>query len=172
MNREVSEILRYLNGRSDYCIFAGFASYLHTGVKASNDVDVYVASKKRLRQIAKDFIKNGWKIKKERQNKFYEFKRLIKNDTTVDLLYSVIGKKCFLLNNKTKIKFQKYNLNVLNKEALFLSKLQVIMEPDRKESKHKRDRKVLNILRKDLDITKLRTLMKKLPRGFWRDGDY
>jgi len=62
LNKEMKEIIEYLNKRNDYAIFAGFASFAHVGVVPSPDIDIYTKSKEARDEITKDFKTKGWKI--------------------------------------------------------------------------------------------------------------
>jgi len=55
MNKEIKEIIRYLENRGDYLIWAGFASFAHLGFKYSPDIDIFTNSSKTKKQISSDF---------------------------------------------------------------------------------------------------------------------
>ena len=67
--KEMHEIQAYLNNKKDYAIFGGFASFLHTKTLASNDIDIWINSKGKIKELKKYFLGNGWQIKKEAEHK-------------------------------------------------------------------------------------------------------
>lgn len=54
---EMEEILHYLHHQKGYALFAGFATYLLTGIEPSSDIDVYVSSHSEVLRISDDFSK-------------------------------------------------------------------------------------------------------------------
>ncbi len=170
INKEMKELVKFLSGRKDYVIFAGFGACLYTGIKCSADIDIFVPSFKSVKEIASLLKEQGWKqIKHETDNKYYSVAVLKKSKTSLDVVYSVTSKKA-LYSTKEKIKFNNYNLNVLSKEAMLMTKINQLTYIKRKKEKHVRDRKVINILRKEINVEKLRKLLNKLHEAFWTLG--
>jgi hypothetical protein len=167
---EMREILRYLHNKKDYAIFAGFAAFLHTKVESSADIDIFVKSIKGVNNISKDFINAGWKQKsKKTDNSLFMCSTLEKNNTTFDIIFSKSAKET-ILPNKVKLPFNSYGLYVINKEALFISKLLWLASENRPEEKIRRDKNVVNILRKNLNIKELRKILVKMKDTFWKKG--
>jgi len=167
---EMMKILEYLNYKEDYAIFAGFAAYVHTTIESSADIDILVKSIKEVNTISKYFACNGWKkIKTKTDNSSWMISTLDKNNTTFDIIFSKSAEK-IILPKKVKLSFKGKQLYFISKEALFLSKLIWLASENRTEEKIKRDRKVVNILRKDLNLNNLRKLMAEMEDPFWTNG--
>lgn len=95
MKIDIKEILKYLEPREDYVIWAGFAQYAHLGIKPSLDVDIFTQSIKVKKQISSDLQKMGWK--KVPCNDFYKFHDKLENaGTTFDIIYSKLQHNYFL----------------------------------------------------------------------------
>ncbi len=170
LNKEMSELLNFLSKRNNYAIFAGFAAFLHTGIHSSPDIDIFMPSIKSIKEITNLLKKQNWnQTKQETDNKYYYVASLKKKGTTLDAVYSITSKKS-LYSTKEKIKFKKYNLNVLSKEAMLITKINQLTYLFRKKEKQKRDRQVISILRKKINIKKLRNLLKNLHEVFWTHG--
>lgn len=167
---EMMEILRYLNNKEDYAIFAGFAAFLHTKIESSADIDILVKSIKEVNNISKDFINNGWKQKnKKTGNVLFMNSKLEKNNTTFDIIFSKSAEE-IILPRKVKLSFDIYKLYVVSREVLFISKLLGLASESRPEEKIKRDRKVVNILRNNLNLKGLRKLLVEMKDAFWTSG--
>jgi len=168
--KEIREILSFLESRKDYVIFAGFAAYIYTGIKASKDIDIFVNSFSNVDvycEILKDF---GWnEIKRIKDDKKrYHVCTLIKNGTTFDICYSLSSKKVFVQFGVKK-KFENFNLRLISLEGLYLTKVSQITFL-RPEIKTKRDREVINILRERISVSRLKKMIFLLPEIFWKEG--
>lgn len=162
---EMEEILQYLCTKDDYALFAGFAAYLHTGVEPSPDIDVFVSSYNDVKKVTEDFIKKGWTLK--RTNDFMS--TVEKNGTTFDIIFSENAQKVFL-PSKVMVSFQGNPLYTTNVEALLVTKMNQVASPKRSEEKTKRDREVIRVLQKKIDVQKLRKLFQTLEDSFWTEG--
>lgn len=170
INKEMKELLDFLSKRNDYAIFAGFAAFLHTGINSSADVDIFVPSIKSVKEITNLLKKQDWnQTKQETDNKYYYFTSLNKKGTSIDIVYSITSKKTFY-STKEKIRFNKYKLNVLSKEAMLITKINQLTYLFRKKEKQERDKKVISVLRTKIDIKKLRKILKNLHEVFWKYG--
>jgi len=168
INQEIREILRYLETRKDYIIWAGFAQYAYAGLKPSPDIDIYTKSLNSKEQISADFQCKGWK--KIPYKGFYEHHdKLEKNGTTFDVIYSEPATKLFF-TDRTKLKIEGYSLYFISLEVLFLTKLGQLTTAKRSSEKRERDWKTVNTLRDKINIEKIKKLMSKLPDSFWRVG--
>lgn len=168
MNKEIKEILEYLNNISEYAIFAGFAGFLHTSIGASLDVDALFSNRNALVKVEMDFLEKGWrKIKSSKTPGFFSVS-LKKSRTTFDLVYTENVKK-IIMPGVEKMKYQKYVLNSVGCEWLFLSKLNGISFP-RALAKVTRDRKVIQLLRKKINVGKLKKLVMSYGEDFWKNG--
>src|SRR3989338_656230 len=170
LTSEMNELIKFLSKRDDYVIFAGFGAFLHTGVECSKDIDIFVSSFESVKKITKLLKEKNWKqVKQETDNKHYSVAILEKNKTSLDIVYSVTSKDT-LYPTKEKIRFQEHSLNVLSKESMLITKINQLTYIDRAKEKYKRDRQVINILRKEIDIKKLRKILPKLHKVFWTFG--
>lgn len=170
LTHEMIELVRFLSKRDDYVIFAGFGAFLHTSIESSSDIDIFVPTPKTVEEISKLLATKGWKqVKKETDNKYYSVSCLKKKKTSLDVVYSVTSKKSFY-PTKERIKFQKYTLNVLSREAMLITKINQLTQLNRLKTKYERDRKVIDSLRKKINIKKLRKLLKNLHELFWTFG--
>ncbi|MFH1409750.1 MAG: hypothetical protein ABIH34_07600 [Nanoarchaeota archaeon] len=168
MNPEINEILAYLENRDDYVIWAGYAQYIHLGIRPSADVDIFVTSREVWREISAEMQKRGWKPK-EGFVGFYEGDKLVKKDTTFDIIFSEAAATLFF-NDKVILESEGRKVSVLSKEALFITKLGQLSVKNRTEAKRKRDWETVNELRKDFDLKKIRELIPRLPDSFWAVG--
>jgi len=170
MNEEIKEILKYLEGRNDYAIWAGFCVFAHLGIKYSPDVDIYTDSKQTKRKISAEFQKREWKNIPHKQVGYdWNWDKLKKNETTFDIIYTPASSK-LLLPDAVEIEVYGYKLRFLSKEALFLTKLGQLSWLDRKENKRKRDIETVNRLRNSVDPKKLSRLASNLPPSYWLAG--
>lgn len=170
ITKEMKEAIEYLSDKDNYMVFAGFATFLQTGIECSNDIDIYLESKEDLDRISQDFISSGWKKAKEStDNKYYWHICLKKNDTTLDLVYAVsTADTCKPF--KQKFKRNGIELYTISTETLFLEKLNQVSGLHRTPEKTKRDREAIAILRKMIDINKIQKLVPELKDIFWREG--
>ena len=187
MNQEIIEILKYLEPREDYLVWAGFAQFAHLGLKASADIDIYVSSKENMNRISADFQQNGWKIKKhipvERGSKVviigmgmtlgeiigWKWDKLEKNETTFDIVFSKPASELFF-HDKVKIEVYSHKINFISKEFLFITKLGQLSSSERTDEKRKRDLETIMKLRKQIDLDKIRKMVLKLPDSYWLTG--
>ncbi|MEM4271869.1 MAG: DUF6036 family nucleotidyltransferase [Candidatus Pacearchaeota archaeon] len=168
--KEMKEILDFINNRKDCVIFAGFAAYLQTGVRASKDIDVFVPSMDAVKKIAKYFSDKGWKqtgLKTDK--KLFMASTLKKRNVTFDVIFSKSAKE-ILMPLRIKIQFNKYTLYSISPESLFLTKMSQLTSPKRTDNKTKRDRQVIARLRKKINLAKLRKLLQKMKDVFWTQG--
>ncbi|MDD4983368.1 MAG: hypothetical protein PHH82_00825 [Candidatus ainarchaeum sp.] len=173
ITKEMDEITQALDNIDDYVIFGGFCSHLATGLETSADIDIYVKNKELLNKIKDQFKNKNWKIDFQSNNKNSEhnYVRLSKNNTTFDVHTSLLGTKIFLKQTK-KIKYKKIYLNCLNTEALYITKLQTIIDTNRTSEKVLRDKQVIEVIKKDIDYIVLRKILLKLPKEFWTKGRF
>ncbi len=169
MNKEINEILEYLGGISEYAIFAGFAGFIYTGIKASLDIDVLFPDRNLLIKVETDFLEKGWKKMKSSKSSGFFSVSMKKSSTTFDLVYTENVKK-IIMPGVEKIKHQKYILNVVGCEWLFLSKLNGISFPQRTSAKVARDRRVIQLLRKRINVGKLKKLVMNYGDDLWKNG--
>ena len=167
ITQEMREILEFLSPRNDYLIFAG---YLLTKVEPSADVDIFVPSKETVMSITEELSTKGWTKFKERgiDGTFYS-NSLEKNNTTFDIIFSSPALEV-LMPRKVKTEFEGKEYFTLSKEGIFLTKMNILTNPKRTENKTKRDREVINILREQVDLDKVRELVISLKDSFWRSG--
>jgi len=163
-NKEIMEILGYLEGRKDCAVFGGFAQFAHVGVKHSPDVDVYVKPLKVLDEMTRDFIRKGWKNYERSKNERTTWSRLRKSGTNLDIAYSKRASK-FFFGDVVKIKVYGYRVPFISEEALFLSKIRLLASKDRTMEKRKRDLEAVMKLQKRIDARKTVELASKLNRG-------
>jgi hypothetical protein len=168
MNREIKEILEYLEGRKDYVIWAGFCVFAHLGIKPSLDVDIYVNSSETKSEIFTNFQKRGWRRIPHVEMDF-EWDKLEKEGTTLDIVYSSEAAR-LLFSDAVEIEVYGNKVRFLSKEWLFLTKLGQLSWKDRKEEKRKRDIETIDRLRSLIDLKKLNQLASKLPVSYWRTG--
>ena len=172
ITREMHEIVDFLKAEEQYALFAGFAAYLYTGVETSADIDIFVPSMAVVKRICRLFIPRGWKLtRKKSDGKLYMLSTLKKKDTTLDIVFSKIAREIWV-PCKTSLPFGRGRLNAVSPEVLFLTKLQGMTSLHRTESKTARDRRVLSVLRRRIDVGKLRKLLNKLPDVFWTKGRF
>lgn len=170
-NKQIERILDYLTKRDDYVIFAGFASFLHTGIEASLDVDAFFSSKDKVKEVSDDFKDLGWKLTKEDQGERYMVKTMEENDTTFDICYSDTSSRIFL-PKKISIAYEGRNLYTLSPECMLLSKLSQLTSLNRTEYKTGRDRNTIKLLREMIDAQKMRELVQEMPYHFWQTGHF
>jgi len=115
------------------------------------------------------FLEKAWKKTRELLNKNSLILTLEKNKTTLDICFSEKCKELFL-PEKVIIKFEDKTLYAINPEALFFTKLNQLTYQDRTENKTKRDREVISILRKKINVNKLKKLIEKTSEDFWITG--
>lgn len=164
---EMEEILQYLRNKDNYALFAGFCAFLLTGVEPSPDIDVFVLSGEDVKQITDDFLEKGWrKIRYTTDDIFMS--TVEKNGTTLDVVFSEPAK--IFLSDKIRVFFKGNQLFVITPEALLLTKMNQITSPERSDEKTKRDRAVIHILRKKIDVKNLRRLLLCLEDSFWTKG--
>jgi hypothetical protein len=165
VNKEILEILKYLEPRKDYAIVGGFAQFAYTGVGYSPDIDIYAISQKAKGRMAGDMQDMGWKLKYRSKG----LNRLEKRGTTFDIMHSMAASEIGS-SSSVKINVYGHELNVISKEALFLTKLGRFSTADRTEEKRMRDLKTIIKLRRTIDMKKLRGLVSRLPDSYWRTG--
>jgi hypothetical protein len=171
-NKNMNEILDYLSARKDYAIFAGFAAQLHTGIKASEDIDIFVPSTKVVKKITNDFLSKGWKQTRLRTDKkVFMVSTVKKQGVAFDIIFAKLAKDSFL-PSKTKIKVGNRMVYVLSTEALMVTKILQLISLKRTESKAKRDRKAIAILKKKVNKRKLKTLLKNMNPELWTESHY
>ncbi|MBU6998121.1 MAG: hypothetical protein HXS51_06765 [Theionarchaea archaeon] len=167
---EMEEIISYLSGRDDYAIFAGFAAFLHTGVEPSPDIDILIDLPEKVGKIMEDFLEKGWKRICYSSQHFVT--GTVKNhDTTLDICFSPPACHA-LLPGRTTISYEGTPLLVITPEALFLTKMNQLTSPLRTDAKTARDRQVIEILRKKIEVSALRELLDNLEDSFWTLGWY
>lgn len=164
------ELVKFISSKKDYVIFGGFGAFLHTGVKSSADIDVFVKDVKQIGAWGLSLLHHGWKItRKSKMFKTHRFISMQKNKTTFDIHWSDLALKAFMSHAVT-INYLKYHLQVLGIEEMFLCKVQVLIETKRNISKVQRDKQVISLLKCKLNDHKLKLLLCKLPSKFWSKG--
>ncbi len=169
MNKEIEEILKYLEQRSDYVIWAGFAQHAHLGLPYSPDVDVYVDSVSALEEISQELHNLDWRLEPH-QEKTYRWNKLERNDTTFDVVYTDDASN-LLFNDIVVIDIYGHKLRFISKEWLFITKLGQLTWPDRTEEKRTRDIEVLQKLRESMDVEKIKHIASQLPEKYWELGE-
>jgi hypothetical protein len=164
---EMEEVLQYLQKKDSYALFAGFAAFLLTGVEPSPDIDVFVVSEKDVSQITDDFLKKGWRKIRYITDKIF-LSTVEKNNTTFDIILSKTAK--IFLRDRIQIPFKSIHVFVISPEALFLTKMNQVASPERSDEKTQRDREVINILRKTIDVKALKKLLQNVDDSFWTKG--
>lgn len=164
----MQEILEYLHTKKNYALFAGFAAFLHTGVEPSPDIDVFVSSIDDVKNITGDFTQKGW-THMQRTTNTYFMDTVEKNNTTFDIIFSKSAKEVFL-PRRVKIYFEDKCLYSISVEALFLTKMNQVASQKRSDCKTKRDREVIHILRKKINVQSLREILEDLKDSFWTEG--
>lgn len=160
-NKEIREIIGYLESRKDCAVFGGFAQFAHVGVKHSPDVDVYTKSLNILNEITKDFIGKGWKNYERSKNERRIGSRLRKKGTNFDIVCSKRASK-FFFGDAVKIRVYGHRISFISKEALFLSKIRLLSSKDRTMEKRKRDLEAVMKLQKKIDLKKTVKLASRL----------
>jgi hypothetical protein len=168
MNKEIGEILQYLESRKNYIVWAGFAQFAHLGTKCSADIDIFTDKLKTKEEISSDFQKNGWE-KMPHDNTYQIWDKLEKNKTTFDIVYSQSASK-LLFSDVVQIEVYGYKIRFLSKEGLLITKLGQLTWENRTEEKRERDLETIISLRKLIDARKVNELIKKLPNSFWKTG--
>jgi len=170
ITNEMKEAILYLSDKENYMVFAGFATYLQTGIESSADIDIYLKSKEDFDGMVEELVSQGWKkVKEGTDNTHYWHACLEKNGSTLDLVYSKsTAEVCFPL--KQKFERDGIELYALSTELLFLEKLNQLSSIKRTEKKTERDREAVSILRKMLDLDKLRAILPQLKDIYWREG--
>jgi len=165
---EMNEIIDYLSTRDNYAIFAGFAAFLQTGVDASADIDVFIATSEEIEQMSQEFQQKGWT---EPERKIVQDKvvkaTVEKNETTFDLIFSVNAQA--YIDTCEKVECEGKQLSVLSKEALLVTKMLQLTQ-NRPDSKTQRDRQVIADMRPKIDPMKLKQLLSSLDNTFWTKG--
>ena len=169
INQEFEEILKYLQPRNDYVIWAGFAVHAYLRIGHSADVDIYVSTQKTKDEISNHFQKNSWQ-KIPHEEVVFDWDNLGKNNTSFDIVYSQSASQ-LLFQDVVELEIYGYKLRFLSKEWLFLTKLGQLTYNDRKLEKRQRDIITLQNLRKTMDVKKVSQLAAKLPLSFWKSGD-
>ncbi len=172
MTSEMKEILAFLDSEKEYVIFAGFASFLHTGVESSADIDAFVPSFEEINRMADEFVKKGWELTKN--EKFCDdagVKTVEKNGTTFDICLNQHVNKVFF-PVKVEVSFEELTLQVLSLEGLFLTTLKQITGKSRTEAKMKRDRETIELLRKKIDVKRLKELIMSTADTFWTERHF
>jgi hypothetical protein len=164
---EMEEVLQYLQKKDSYALFAGFAAFLLTGVEPSPDIDVFVVSEKDVNQITDDFLKKGWRKMRYITDDIF-LSTVEKNNTTFDIIFSKTAK--IFLQDRIQIHFKSIRVFVISPEALFLTKMNQVASPERSDEKTKRDREVIHILRKTIDVKALKKLLQNVDYSFWTKG--
>jgi hypothetical protein len=168
MNKDIKEILQYLEPREDYIVWAGFAQFAHLGRKCSTDIDIFTDRLETKKRISSDFQKKGWE-KLSHDNTYPIWDKLEKNGTTFDIVYSQSASK-LLFSDIAKIEVYGHKIRFLSKEGLFITKLGQLTWENRTEEKRKRDLETIISLRKLIDMKKINELIKKLSDNFWKTG--
>lgn len=164
----MQEVLEYLCTRENYAIFAGFAAFLHTGVAPSPDIDVFVPSIDDVEDMTDHFVNRGWTLKNRTAHTHF-MGTVEKNNTTFDVIFTKPAKEVFL-PRKVKVRFEGKHLYSISVEALLLTKMNQIAWRERSNDKTKRDREVIHILRKKIDVANLREMLEDLDDSFWTEG--
>ncbi|MGC1120748.1 MAG: hypothetical protein WBA22_06605 [Candidatus Methanofastidiosia archaeon] len=89
----------------------------------------------------------------------------------IDICFSSPARNVFFPERAT-IYYRGTPLLVITQEALLLTKMNQLTSPQRTDAKTTRDRQVIQILRKKIDISKLRELVNNLEDSFWTQGWY
>ena len=168
LTSEMQEILEYLHTKKNYALFAGFAAFLHTGVEPSPDIDVFVSSVDDVKDIADDFTQKGWTPIQHTTNTYF-MDTVEKNNTTFDILFSKSAKEVFF-PQRVKIYFEDKCLYSISVEALLLTKMNQVASRERSDCKTKRDREVIHMLRKKINVQNLREMLEDLEDSFWTEG--
>jgi hypothetical protein len=169
ITEEMKEILRYLNNKDNYALFAGFAAFLCTGIESSPDIDIFVLSYDDVKKITEDFISSGWDHIQFKTDKI-SMSTVKKNKTTFDIIFSQSAKKFF--PSRIVVSLDGKKLFCISLEALLLTKLNQLAAIERSEEKTKRDRSVIRVLREKIDVTKLNELLHDLEDSFWTEGEW
>jgi hypothetical protein len=164
---EMEEVLQYLQKKDNYALFAGFCAFLLTDVEPSPDIDIFVVSEKDVNQITDDFLKKGWRKIRYITNDIF-LSTLEKNNTTFDIIFSKTAK--IYLRDRIQVPFKNIHVFVISPEALFLTKMNQVASPERSDEKTKRDREVIHILRKTIDVKALKKLLQNVDDSFWTKG--
>jgi len=168
-NQDLKEILKFLEPREDYVIWAGFAVYAHLGIEHSPDVDIYVTDQAAKKAISTESQKRGWQ-KLPHKEVIFDWDKLEKNGTSFDVAYSRPASQLFF-SDVAEIEVYGHNLRFLSKEWLFLTKLGQLTWDDRKLEKRKRDIATIQKLRKSINPKKVAQLATKVPMSYWKSGD-
>lgn len=166
-NKEMQEIVTFLAKQKKYAIFAGFAAYLHTGIEPSADIDVFMSQKDVVR-TAKTFVKKGWTEIKRRLSQEVIVITVVKNNTTFDII--TVPQKSPYFKTRVTCAFRGKKLQVISSEALLITKMNQLTWESRTDVKTKRDRKVIALLRKKINVKKMRALLPHLSDHFWTKG--
>jgi hypothetical protein len=167
ITEEMKEILQYLSNKDNYALFAGFAAFLCTGIESSADIDILVSSYGDIKKITEDFISSGWDHIQFRTDKI-SMSTVKKNKTTFDIIFSQFARKLF--PSRIVVSFDGKKLFCISLEALLLTKLNQLAAIERSEEKTRRDRLVIRVLRKKIDVRKMRELLQNLEDSFWTEG--
>ncbi|MBU7013940.1 MAG: hypothetical protein HXS52_08150 [Theionarchaea archaeon] len=167
---EMEEIMSYLSGRDDYALFAGFAAFLYTGIEPSSDIDIFVDLPEKVEEIIEDFLKKGWKRTQYCSQQFVTG-TVKSHDTTLDLCFSPPAHNV-LIPERITTHYKGIPLLVITPEALLLTKMSQLTSPLRTDAKTARDRQVIQMLRKKVDVSALRELVGNLEDSFWTQGWY
>jgi hypothetical protein len=156
--------VEFLAARDDYVLFGGFAGYLQTNVRCSNDLDVLVRTREALSLFHHHFRRTGWRTKGERADVITLEAGLM----TLDLCHyeRLVGP---LMGTRVERTFLGFPLLVLSPEALFVTKLNHLTL-DLEEERTGRDREVIRAVRPEMDARKLRALLEAMGDPFWIEG--
>lgn len=170
MRKDLVEILEFLAGREDYVIFAGFAAFLHTGVPASPDIDVFLNQLPSTEAVLGHFITRGWKRhRREGKSGEWEVVTALRGRTTFDICWS-LNASSVLVPDATTMLFQGLSLRVISREAMFLTRLVSLSSPGRTSAKSRRDRRVLAALRPLVVPDRVADLAARMAGSFWISG--
>lgn len=155
---EIQEILELLEKEEDYAIYAGFAGHILLETECSQDIDILVESREKAEEIKNRL---GWKEKESR------YMRLSKEKMELDIVWT---ENPIFIDTAKEQEYAGKRLRVITPEALFLTKMNnQIASPNRTDEKRERDSKVINQLRKRIDVEKLKEMILKLKPEFWTE---
>jgi len=162
------EILRYLQPRDDYVIWAGLAAYVHVGTPHSNDVDVYTESQKSFEEMSKEFEARAWSPNRTKLPSNGMRNDLRKESVTFDIVYSPFSR--ILFEDAARLNAYGYRLKFVSKEALLLTKLGQMSSKGRPPKKMAKDAETIQKLRAVVSAERVSKLSYNMPRSYWASG--
>jgi len=172
---EMADVIEFLFPRDDYVIFGSFAGYLLTESACSRDIDILVHTLEATLMFSDYFLHRGWHLVEsgttlvqEKNDGSVRVITLERNEMTIDICYYPALVDA-LFSSCIRVSFDGRLIRTISPEAFLITKLNHLTL-DLPTDRTQRDREVIRLIRKEVNLDKLYTLLQSMGQKFWIQG--